>query len=279
MGVCNRFFGCQWGMAVILGAFLAFGGAASVEADESIVNNNAGLSMVPLEFMPQLTELHHFQNSVAWRLSPDGLEVEGATQLLDEKDAMTLTKIWNDYGNLITEWSNFYQVPAELILATIGVESRGNPRAVNRIHSGLMQMAPATAKFVLHDKKLKRQDLFKPEVAIRAGAAYIAYQAALTGFDPPKVAAAYNAGSLIRCSKGRWNLKQATGHLNRYVQWFNTAAKLLRALDCKPPTSFARYFTNPFFYGVNVCDTTLDLAAPGDALALKMKSAEEAVRE
>ena len=39
--------------------------------------------------------------------------------------------------------------------------------------------------------------------------------------DPPKIAAAYNAGSLRRTSSNRWHMVSTGSHINRFVLWYN----------------------------------------------------------
>src|SRR4051794_37888263 len=71
---------------------------------------------------------------------------------------------------------------------------------------GLMQTLVTTARQVLGMTNLTADDLLNPATSIRAGTAYIAQQRVSTHFDPPLVAAAYNAGSLRRedASANRW---------------------------------------------------------------------------
>lgn len=74
-----------------------------------------------------------------------------------------------------------------------------------------MQTLISTAREAMTDPTLDRAKLLDPAVSAAAGAAYIKRQArSWTGFDPPMVATAYNAGSLRadREAASPWGLVQ-----------------------------------------------------------------------
>jgi peptidoglycan hydrolase-like protein with peptidoglycan-binding domain len=143
-------------------------------------------------------------------------------------------------------------VPVELVVACICTESRGDPQAKRlepgadraqpertptRVSYGLMQTLLSTAREALRQPSLPLLDLLVPEVSIRAGATYIWNQGQRTGFDPPLVAAAYNAGSLRR-NDGRtnhWKLVQwpigTAEHVDRFCRYFNAALAIDKPLD------------------------------------------------
>jgi hypothetical protein len=69
--------------------------------------------------------------------------------------------------------------------------------------------------------------------SIGAGTRYIASQFAVSGFDPPKVACAYNAGGLYYDSSptNQWRMRQfpigTPLHANRMVAFFNDCFSVL----------------------------------------------------
>ena len=77
------------------------------------------------------------------------------------------------------------------------------------------------------------ESLKDPFVSIQAGTAYIRQQEGRTDFDPPLVAAAYNAGGVYvqTGEKNRWRLRQypiGTGkHCDRFVKWYGDALAVL----------------------------------------------------
>ena len=129
-------------------------------------------------------------------------------------------------------------MPAELIVATIATESGGDPNArrsepkLGDENVGLMQTLVGTAQRTLGRQQLTGDDLLTPATSIAAGTAYIAQQRGSTHFDPPLVAAAYNAGSLRHedAEANRWLLvcyPSGTGrHIDNFVEWFSDCVKV-----------------------------------------------------
>ncbi len=200
--------------------------------------------------LAELRELHAYRDGVSWRLTPRGIEVAGEVPVSRGR-LVTVPAIWESYQAPIVEMSVRYDVPAELILATICTESRGNRFAVreepgyesdeetpNKVSPGLMQTLISTARGTLAGADdvdvaaIDREWLFEAANAIRAGTAYIARQGPQTNLDPPKVACAYNAGGVYYNSgaANRWRMRQypiGTGeHADRFVMWFNDVFRM-----------------------------------------------------
>ncbi|MFZ1642961.1 MAG: transglycosylase SLT domain-containing protein [Candidatus Contendobacter sp.] len=110
-----------------------------------------------------------------------------------------------------------------------------------------MQTLISTARATLKDKNIDRAWLLVPANSIQAGASYIAEQSLKTMLDPPKVACAYNAGSLLenRGRDNRWKMKQfpigTSEHCNRFVKWFNDAVAVLATHPTKPSVPYELY--------------------------------------
>lgn len=174
-----------------------------------------------------------FPDSVTWSLQQQGIGIDGAAPQGTYGQPVTVRKIWTRYGEACATSARAYGVPVELIVATIAAESSGDPNArrreprINDESVGLMQTLVQTACSALGRRTLKADDLLDPATSIAAGTAYIAQQRVQTHFDPPLVAAAYNAGSLRRddADKNRWRIHcypAGTGqHIDRWVGWFN----------------------------------------------------------
>jgi hypothetical protein len=98
---------------------------------------------------------------------------------------------------------------------------------------GCCQTLLSTARAALREPALSAADLTNPRVSIGAAAAYIASQQYVTGFDPPLVAADYNAGGLHAepTVTNRWGLRcypLRTGrYIDTFVAWYNDAVKVL----------------------------------------------------
>ncbi len=184
-----------------------------------------------------------FEGGVQWRLTRRGVEVEGAGIERTRGAPATVRRAWADYGDSIDRWGVRYGVPAELILAAICTESGGRAEPVRiepgyesdeatpgRVSPGLMQTLISTAREALAGEvteEIDRSWLLEPDNSIRAGTAYIARQKPMTGFDPPKVACAYNAGGVYRQTgaANRWKMRQypigTSAHADRFVKWLN----------------------------------------------------------
>ncbi len=89
------------------------------------------------------------------------------------------------------------ELPAELILAVIRVESSGDPYAMSHVGAmGLMQMMPATAESIARDTGIRwtgAQSLFEPAVNVKLGAHYLRTLVDRYG-SVPTALAAYNWG-------------------------------------------------------------------------------------
>lgn len=191
------------------------------------------------ELLPQLTKPHkHFEDGVWWALTPAGITVEGAMPQGTPGEPATCRAVWKRYGALFSAAAREYGVPVELLVATCLTESRGNPSArraepkINDASTGLMQTLRATARQALGRRNLTDDDLLDPATSINAGAAYIAQQRTVTHFDPPMVAAAYNAGSIRRDSgpANRWKMlcyPTGTGkHIDSFVAWMGDCMRV-----------------------------------------------------
>ncbi len=207
--------------------------------------------------LKDLQNPHGFRESVTWQLSPEGLLISGKKPENTGGKPITVRKIWDQFGESITDWGTSIGVPVELIIATICTETRGDPNAVreepgylsdeetpNKVSPGLTQTLISTARDALGDDSIDRVWLLKPDNAIRAGTAYIAHQWKVSHFDPPKVACAYNAGGVYYNSseKNRWKMRQypinSSEHADRYIKWFNDAFRLFSEEDLSPEMSF-----------------------------------------
>jgi soluble lytic murein transglycosylase-like protein len=207
--------------------------------------------------LPELLVNHRFNNSVVWRLASDGLRIADASPEITQGPPQTVDRVWQDFGTSIQRWAGHFDVPVELIIATICTESGGRADAVrqepgylsdqttpNKVSAGLMQTLISTARETLRQPGIDRTWLLDPDNSIRAGTAYIDRQRTSTALDPPKVACAYNAGSLRPndAPGNRWKMRQfprdTSQHADRFVAWFNDCFRLFRELGAPAASSF-----------------------------------------
>ena len=202
--------------------------------------------------MGTLREWHGFENSVRWRLVPEGVEIEGSGVERSKGRPTTVLRVWEAFGDAINQVARARQVPCPLIVATICTESGGNPDAVRlepgyvsdaatpgRVSIGLTQTLISTASETMR-MSIDREWLRQPRNAIDAGASYMAKQGRTTKFDPPLVAAAYNAGRLAHQNgeKNRWKLRQfpigTPAHCDRFVKFYNDAVAMMAGHPTAP---------------------------------------------
>lgn len=188
-----------------------------------------------------------------WHLSETGIVVDGQ---LPRAGTPTAARAWAAHGAAMQRVAQAQGVPVELLLATACTESGGRAEAVreepgylddqttpHRVSPGLMQTLISTAREALSDPRIDRARLLQPETSLAAGAAYIRRQAISarvpTGFDPPLVAIAYNAGSL-RPAQNPWGLVQTRRadhfHADVFCGFFNDALAVLGAVPPQPAT-------------------------------------------
>jgi Transglycosylase SLT domain len=209
--------------------------------------------------LPALCAPHHrFDGSVSWRLTDRGVSIDDADPLGTPGQPQTVRRVRDQFGGSIERWSTEFEVPVELIIATICTESGGNPLAERdepgfvsydatpgRVSIGLMQTLISTARSALGGlPAIDGPWLLVPDNSICAGTAYIARQAQRTSYDPPVVACAYNAGGIYQQNgpANRWRMRQypiGTGaHADRFVAWFNDCFKMYEADGGAPAQSF-----------------------------------------
>lgn len=191
-----------------------------------------------------LKENHKYTDkSVSWKISEHGISIDNNPPQSSGGELITVPEIWKNYSDLCVKYAKRYNVPVELIVATIAVESAGNPNAsrieykINDESIGLMQTLVGTARGTLGLPGLTREQLFDPEMSINAGTAYIAQAIKTTRYDPPKVAAAYNAGSIYLddAPENRWKMRcypLHTGHhIDKFIGFFNDCMLLSQQQD------------------------------------------------
>lgn len=220
-------------------------GAATARPDHSLAD------VLDSDRIADLKKSHRrYADGCSWRLDASGVVIGDATAAspVSSADLVLVQRVRNEFAQPIATTIGPGQgcmpVPVELIIATICTESSGNPRAKrlepgcdtvdpertpHRISIGLMQTLLSTAREARSMPSLRLDDLLIPKESIAAGAAYIWRQARITRFDPPLVAAAYNAGGVYYNSspQNAWRLRQypigTSKHVDRFVRFFNAA--------------------------------------------------------
>lgn len=210
--------------------------------------------------MKRLGEWQSIHGARPWRMQPWGVEVCGSYQpnVFKRPRPLIIEKIWTDFGAQIAATAQKYAVPAELIVAVILEESGGNPvlfktepgyvsdsQTPHRIAIGLGGMLLSTARIMGGNPGITRQWVQTPGNAIDLIGVYLNRQYKDTGFDPPKVAAAYNSGALYAdLGPGNaWKLRNyplgRSVFIDNFVVTFNDAMRFFANRSDRPAQSFS----------------------------------------
>ena len=114
-----------------------------------------------------------------------------------------------------------YSIDGNLIRAMIKVESNFNPEAVSHKGAmGLMQLMPATAKFVGVD------DAYDPLQNVSGGVKYLHYLIRRTGGNLVHAIASYNAGpNAVERYNGVPPYKETQNYVRKVVQYYRAYKK------------------------------------------------------
>jgi hypothetical protein len=192
-----------------------------------------------------------------WRLTSGGVVIDGLPRAVGTPGPPeTVRRVWSWFGPEILAAASDHGVPVELLVAAICTESAGgtmdreacatarrqepgwisDEETPSHVSVGCMQTLIETARRASpNNHNLTGADLLSPKVSIERGAAVMADDAWLSRYDPPLVAAAYNAGNLYRetGTQNRWGLRCypfGTGrYIDTFIAWFNDAMSLPEA--------------------------------------------------
>lgn len=146
------------------------------------------------------------------------------------------------YSELVEKYADEYNIPEDIIYATIKVESSFDPEAISVAGArGLMQLMPSTFEWLTSDEHLGEHltpnMLFDPEVNIRYGVYYLKYLYTKFNYNWDITTAAYNGGegnvvnwlADTRYSDGDGNLKaypKGFGETKTYVKKIANARQM-----------------------------------------------------
>jgi hypothetical protein len=176
------------------------------------------------------------RDSIKWRVDDSGFVV------FDDGQRPMGSRIFArscflQYGDSFRRWATVYSRGlgvAHLVATAItesGCSELSGLGSIDGKSTGLMQVTGSTCTTLLpvagRGRMTAAACLEKmaadPDFSIELAAAYITQpkQLEMTSLDPPKVAAAYNAGGLYFDSQNPWRLRVTGNHIDRFVSAYN----------------------------------------------------------
>ncbi len=168
--------------------------------------------------------LHNIFGGVSWRVLNQRVRVGGTAST---GSVAAVRTCMSRYGASIRKWADYYKVSRASVVATALTESNcTNPAgSSDGLSSGPMQVTASTCSALMGLSRATCRSRMhtSPGFSFQVGAKYMgsSYQRNQHHRDPPKIAAAYNAGSLRRTSSNRWHMVSTGNHINRFVLWYN----------------------------------------------------------
>ncbi len=169
--------------------------------------------------------LHSIFGGISWRVVNQRVRLSGGSA--PAYAASSVRTCMTRYGASIRHWADHYQVSRASVAATALTESScTNPAgSSDGLSSGPMQVTGSTcaALMGLSRTTCRVRMHSSPDFSFQVGAKYMgsSYQRSQHHRDPPKIAAAYNAGSLRKTSSNHWHMVSMGNHIDRFVRWYN----------------------------------------------------------
>lgn len=167
---------------------------------------------------------HSIYGGIAWEVLNQRVRLHTGVPTGSVADVRTCM---NRYGGSIRHWADHYGISRGSVVATALTESScTNPAgSSDGLSSGPMQVTASTCSALtgLGRSTCRVRMHTSPDFSFEVGVRYMAtsYQVNQHRHDPPKIAAAYNAGSLRKSTANRWHLLTTGNHIDRFVRAYN----------------------------------------------------------
>jgi hypothetical protein len=167
---------------------------------------------------------HRAFGGIEWRVYRQRVRLRSG---IPSGDVSAVKACMRRYGASIRHWADHYKLSRASVIATALTESScTNPRgSSDGLSSGPMQVTASTCSALmgLSRTTCRVRMHTSPDFSFHVGAKYMgsSFQRSQHHRDPPKIAAAYNAGSLRRSSANRWHMLTTGNHIDRFVRHYN----------------------------------------------------------
>jgi hypothetical protein len=167
---------------------------------------------------------HRKFGGIAWAVKNQRVKLKTGTP---HGSVAAVKQCMNRFGKSIRRWADHYKISRGSVVATALTESNcTNPAgSSDGLSSGPMQVTGSTCAAItgLSRNACRKRMHTNPDFSFRVGAKYIgsSFQRNQHRRDPPKIAAAYNAGSLQKTFSNRWHMVSTGNHIDRFVRHYN----------------------------------------------------------
>ncbi len=194
---------------------------------------------------PNRPRFHSIFGGVKWAVKRRRVRLRSGTPM---GSVAAVNRCLKRFGGPIRRWADHFRISRASVVATAITESNcTNPAgSSDGLSSGPMQVTASTCSALtgLSRTTCRLRMHNRPGFSFKVGAMYMAssYQRSQHHQDPPKIAAAYNAGSLRATYTNRWHMISTGNHIDRFVWAYNAYRKwealhggpVLRAVDPAP---------------------------------------------
>ena len=226
------------------------GAEAEPDSDTDGQPATDGTALVPLEsvlvalagrgFLDPNRAFHRIFGGIAWEVSGQRVILHHGTP---RGSVSAVARCMRRFGRSIRRHADAHRVSRGSVVATALTESScTNPSgSSDGLSSGPMQVTGSTCAALtgLSSSTCKRRMHANPDFSFAVGVRYMAsrFQVHQHHHDPPKIAAAYNAGSLRPSSSNRWHLVSTGNHIDRFVAAYNAYRRWERLTRVVPDGS------------------------------------------
>lgn len=167
---------------------------------------------------------HSIYGGIRWRVYKQRVRLKSG---IPSGSVSAVNKCMKRFGGSIRKWADHYRISRASVVATALTESNcTNPAgSSDGLSSGPMQVTGSTCSAItgLSRTTCRKRMHNRPDFSFKVGARYTgsSYQRKQHRRDPPKISAAYNAGSLRKSFSNRWHLVSTGNHIDRFVRHYN----------------------------------------------------------
>lgn len=169
--------------------------------------------------------LHNVFGGISWSVAGQSVNVASPPP----GDPAAVAACMKTYGASIIKHADANNVSRASVVATALTESSCTDPvgSGDGLSSGPMQVTGSTCASVagggITSAACKTKMYATPDFSFEIGAKYMgsSYQVSQHDHDPPKIGAAYNAGSVISSTANRWHMLVTGNHIERWVGAYN----------------------------------------------------------